>query len=65
MWTGVNLGKFQMKLLQKVEELTLYAVQQAQLMERQKEEAAAETAALRERIRVLEEMVKATDKGRR
>ena len=62
---GVNLGEFQMKLLEKVEELTLYAVQQARVIERQKEEAAAEkvqaaaeVSGLKERVRALEEMVK-------
>ena len=59
---GVNLGEFQMKLLEKVEELTLYTMQQAELIERQKEKAASQD----ERIRALEETVKALiarDKG--
>jgi len=54
----VNLGEFQMKLLEKIEELTLYTVQQAQVTERQKEGAAAEASALRERIKTLEDMVR-------
>jgi len=48
---GVNLGEFQMTLLEKIEELTLYTVQQSQVIERQRDEAAAlrgETTALRE-----------------
>ena len=52
---GVNLGEFQMKLLAKVEELTLYAVQQEQANTSLREEAAA----LKERVKALEEMVKA------
>jgi len=63
---GVNLGEFQMKLLEKIEELTLYAVQQEQANNRLREdaaavreEAAAETKALKERIKALEETVKA------
>ncbi|RPI26858.1 MAG: hypothetical protein EHM61_10405 [Acidobacteria bacterium] len=32
---GVNLGEFQMKLLQKIEELTLYTVEQAKVIESQ------------------------------
>jgi len=62
---GVNLGEFQMKLLEKIEELTLYTLQQANVIERQnhetsalKEEAAAEARALKERIKALEETVK-------
>jgi len=75
---GVNLGEFQMKLLEKIEELTLYALQQEQANNRLREDAAAqkeEAAALRqkaasqeERIKALEEMVKALvkrDKGGR
>ena len=58
---GVNLGDFQMKLLEKIEELTLYTVQQAQIIERQKEEAAAlkqRAASQEERLRTLEQVVK-------
>ena len=51
---GVNLGEFQLQLLRKIEELTLYALQQDQANDRLKEEAAA----LKERVRALEEMVK-------
>jgi len=32
---GVNLGEFQMKLLEKIEELTLYTVEQAKMIDRQ------------------------------
>lgn len=66
---GVNQGDFQMRLLEKIEELTLYTVQQAQIIERQRDEAAAlrgEAAAMRQkaasqedRLRALEEIVKA------
>ncbi|RPI27666.1 MAG: hypothetical protein EHM61_07685 [Acidobacteria bacterium] len=55
---GVNLGELQMKLLEKIEELTLYTVQQKQEIDRQKEEAAAEVTVLKERINALEELAK-------
>jgi len=51
---GVNLGEFQMKLLEKIEELTLYTVEQAKVIEGQKERAASQE----ERIKALENMVK-------
>jgi len=57
---GVDLGELQMKLLEKIEELTLYTLQQAEIIERQKERAAIqeEKAATQERrIKALEEMV--------
>ena len=64
---GVNLGEFQMKLLEKVEELTLYTAEQARLIKRQKEEAAAfkEQAVIQnDRITALEQTVKALLKDR-
>jgi len=51
---GVNLGEFQMKLLEKVEELTLYTVEQARVIERQNQEAAE----LKDRVVALEKMLK-------
>ena len=42
---GLNLSEFQMKLLEKIEELTLYAVQQSKTI-----------GELRERLAVLEQM---------
>jgi len=62
--TGVNLGEFQMNLLEKIEELTLYALQQEQANSRLREKAASQEA----RIKALEEMVKTLverDKGGR
>ncbi|RPI28219.1 MAG: hypothetical protein EHM61_05915 [Acidobacteria bacterium] len=69
--SGVDLGALQMKLLEKIEELTLYTVQQAKAHDRLKEEAAAlrqRTVTQEERINALEEVVKTllqTDTGRR
>ncbi|RPI22854.1 MAG: hypothetical protein EHM61_21205 [Acidobacteria bacterium] len=51
---GVNLGEFQMKLLEKVEELTLYTLEQAKVIEHQNEEATV----LKDRVEALEQMVK-------
>ncbi|RPI21072.1 MAG: hypothetical protein EHM61_25640 [Acidobacteria bacterium] len=58
---GVNLGEFQMKLLEKIEQLTLYTVQQGQVIRRQKEEADGlrlKAASQEERIKALEDVVK-------
>jgi len=65
---GVNLGEFQMKLLEKIEELTLYTVAQAKIIgrqagqiesqEKQIESKAQETEALRGRVEALEQMIK-------
>ncbi|RPI28698.1 MAG: hypothetical protein EHM61_04165 [Acidobacteria bacterium] len=68
---GVNLGEFQMKLLEKIEELTLYTVEQANVIERQREEAGAlraettalelEAAGLRARTAGQESRIKALE----
>ncbi len=50
---GVNLAEFQMRLLEKIEELTLYATQQEKTI-RQKD---AEVAALNSRLAALEQMM--------
>ena len=34
---GVNVGEFQIKLLQKIEELTLYSIEQNRLLKQQQE----------------------------
>ncbi|RPI28443.1 MAG: hypothetical protein EHM61_05065 [Acidobacteria bacterium] len=51
---GVDVGQFQMRLLEKIEELTLYTVAQAKVIDRQN----SETADLKERIGVLEQTIK-------
>jgi hypothetical protein len=54
---GLNLGEFQMKLLQKIEELTLYTMEQARGNREQKamlERKDAEIATLSARIAELE-----------
>jgi len=48
---GLNLSEFQMKLLEKIEELTLYTVQQAKMIDRKD----AEIAALSARLSALEQ----------
>ncbi|RPI26621.1 MAG: hypothetical protein EHM61_11225 [Acidobacteria bacterium] len=65
---GVNLGEFQMQLLRKIEELTLYTVEQAKVIDRQNTEVSSlkreatvreeEAAALKDRVEALEQMVK-------
>jgi hypothetical protein len=50
---GINLGEFQMRLLEKIEELTLYAVRQAKNIE----DKDAEIAALNGRLSALERIV--------
>jgi hypothetical protein len=64
---GLNLSEFQMKLLQKIEELTLYTVQQAKTIQKQRisiqdhknalEGKDTEVAALNARIAALEQMM--------
>jgi len=58
---GLNLGEFQLKLLEKIEELTLYTVAQAKIINEQKEETSAlreKAASQEDRIKALEETVK-------
>ncbi|RPI26971.1 MAG: hypothetical protein EHM61_10015 [Acidobacteria bacterium] len=58
---GVNLGEFQMKLLEKIEELTLYTLEQAKVIDRQAGQIASknqEVEALKARMEVLEQVVK-------
>jgi hypothetical protein len=50
---GLKLGEYQMKLLEKIEELTLYTVQQAKALERKD----AENALLNARVSALEQIV--------
>jgi hypothetical protein len=50
---GLNLGEFQMKLLEKIEELALYSVQQAKAIDRKD----AEIATLSARLAALEQMI--------
>jgi hypothetical protein len=55
---GLNLGEFQMKLLEKIEELTLYTVEQAKANKEQRaalERKDAEIATLSARLAALEE----------
>jgi len=56
---GVNLGEFQMKLLEKIEELTLYAVEQAKVIDRQSEQIREEQEANLKERGVNEEQQKA------
>ncbi len=56
---GLNHTEFQMKLLEKIEELTLYAVQQAKTIELNKREVSdlkSENADLRIRLNAMEQM---------
>jgi len=48
---GVNLGEFQMKLLEKIEELTLYTVEQAKMIERQSQQLEEDQKAIRDERR--------------
>jgi hypothetical protein len=50
---GINLSEFQMKLLEKIEELTLYTVQQAKTIDRKE----AEISALNDRLSAVEQMI--------
>ncbi len=57
---GLNMGDFQMKLLEKIEELTLYTVQQSKAIDDQKallEQKDARIAELDARIDALEKMM--------
>ncbi|MBP1609537.1 MAG: hypothetical protein H6Q04_1772 [Acidobacteria bacterium] len=57
---GLNVSEFQMKLLEKIEELTLYTVQQAKAIEAQKavlEQKDSKIAALDARLAELEQMM--------
>jgi trimeric autotransporter adhesin len=57
---GLNLSEFQMRLLEKIEELTLYTVQQAKSIEVQKavlEQKDSKIAALDARLAALEQMM--------
>ncbi|SHE84997.1 hypothetical protein [Dysgonomonas macrotermitis] len=51
---GLNINEFQIKLLQKIEELTLYSIQQAKQIEEQKEE----NIDLKKRVEQLEKILK-------
>jgi hypothetical protein len=50
---GLNLGEFQMKLLEKIEELTLYTLQQARALERKD----AKIESLNARLSALEQVI--------
>jgi hypothetical protein len=55
---GLNLSQFQMRLLEKIEELTLYAVQQGKTIREQSsalEKKDAEMSALAARLAALEQ----------
>jgi trimeric autotransporter adhesin len=57
---GLNMSEFQMKMLEKIEELTLYTVQQAKAIEDQKavlEQKDSKIAALDARLAELEQMM--------
>jgi len=57
---GLNLGEFQMKLLEKIEELTLYTEQQAKAIEDHRTEVStikSENADLRARLAALERVL--------
>jgi hypothetical protein len=57
---GLNLGEFQMRLLEKIEELTLYTVQQAKTNRDQQsalERKDAEIALLNTRLAAVEQML--------
>jgi hypothetical protein len=57
---GLKLGEYQMKLLEKIEELTLYTVEQAKALERKDGEIAAlksQNAALDGRLAAVEEIL--------
>ncbi len=54
---GVNLAEMNKLLLQKVEELTLYAIQQKEEVKKQKVEREKETEALLKRLEELEKLV--------
>jgi hypothetical protein len=54
---GLNLGDNQTRLLAKIEELTLYAIQQDKETKALKDEHAEETQALKEKIEALEERI--------
>ena len=56
---GLNLSEFQMKLLEKIEELTLYTVQQAKTINRKDEEIKDLSA----RLTVLEQTMERMTKG--
>ncbi len=55
---GVNIGEFQIKLLQKIEELTLYTIQQSKWVEVLKQE----NEGLRNRLERIELLEKKTEK---
>jgi len=55
---GLNLSEFQMKLLEKIEELTLYTVQQAKTINRKDEEIKGLNARLTALEQVMEQMTK-------
>ncbi len=54
---GLNLGEFQMRLLEKIEELTLYAVRQANDHKTALQHKDAEISSLAARVSVLEQMI--------
>jgi hypothetical protein len=59
--TGVNMTRFQMKLLEKVEELTLYTLSQEETIETQKKAIDAQKQAINElkaRLAALEEKLR-------
>jgi hypothetical protein len=58
---GVNLGAMQMQLLKKVEELTLYTIQQDKKfmeLQGQNQKLAAENAQLQSRLSAVEAVIK-------
>ena len=65
---GLNLSEFQMKMLEKIEELTLYTVQQAKIIEKHKTaleqkdsritELQSQNAALDARLMAVEQMIR-------
>ncbi|MFS1520645.1 MULTISPECIES: hypothetical protein [Flavobacterium] len=55
---GVNIGEFQIKLLQKIEELTLYSIEQNKKIEKQNKKIEEQN----KRIIDLEKRINSTNK---
>jgi len=53
---GVNMGEFQIQLLQKIEELTLYVIEQEKRNEQQERLIEAQSEQIRSLIESMEKM---------
>lgn len=55
---GVNIGEFQIKLLQKIEELTLYSIEQNKQIKKLKEEQSEKIKSLEEELKEIKSSLK-------